>query len=210
MDNLRHPVLRDIERLSKPSDEEGCVTDFLSNFSISNSNKGTIPFVPHIQQTRMLNWMHSHQNCAFIHRRQIGTSSIILGRLIYEMLLNPNQHIALLAGSNAQAQHNMNILNGILLSNKSLVGGIVRDTRTELVLNNGSVIRSCSSVKSLRGKLLTHVFHDNFLHDTRRWQKFDYYSGLLSRTNGRITIASTSYIGLNEIDDCKKLRQLRL
>ena len=126
--------------------------------------------------------------------RQVGKSEMIVKYSIWSAYTKPKAKILFVSASQRQAGLLLHKVRQDIENNEILAKSIVRASRTEIHLNNGSMIVSLPpSESTIRGYTADIVFIDEAAHLPSDELFYEVIMPMIIRTNGRIVLTSTPY-----------------
>jgi len=131
---------------------------------IVNVDKGLIPFEMYDFQEEMVNLFHDNRQAIVRCSRQIGKSTTVIMYVLWMVLFKEYQSVAVLAHNGGQAKKTLAALK---LAYEHLPfwlqQGVVEWNKGSIELENGSIVKSCSTGSSAaRGGSHTCVILDEF------------------------------------------------
>lgn len=168
---MDHPSIQRIREITGHRPYRSGVMDFLESGGGMSQNITKL----HREQKKIINFIDQNKRSAVIARRRIGLSTAVLGYMIHDFLSKQDQLIAITASNSALATQNYMQFRGMVMHKMSPLYKVVKNTRTDFELNNGSRIFVANGEHRFRGLSCTHIFHDNFLGDNKANEKFQTY-----------------------------------
>jgi len=138
---------------------------FIENYvKIVNLDEGLIQFKPYHYQSKMINTFHDKRFVICKMARQSGKSTTIIAYLLWYVLFNDQQNVAILANKGALARE---LLSKAQLAYEHLPlwlqQGVVVWNKGNIELENGSkIVASSTSSSAVRGSSYNIIFLDEF------------------------------------------------
>lgn len=138
---------------------------FIQNYvKIVNLDEGLIPFKPYGYQEKMINSFHDNRFVLCKMARQSGKSTTIIAYLLWYVIFNEQQNVAILANKGALARE---LLGKAQLAYEHLPNwlqqGVVVWNKGNIELENGSkMVASSTSSSAVRGSSYNIIFLDEF------------------------------------------------
>jgi len=126
--------------------------------------------------------------------RQVGKSEMVVKYALWTAFTKPRSKILFISASQRQAGLLLHKVRIDIEGSEILTKSVVRASRTEVHLDNGSMIISLPpSESTIRGYTADIVFIDEAAHVSSDELYFEVVMPMIIRTNGRIVLTSTPY-----------------
>ena len=161
---------------------------YLGRRKIAHPTRGVIPFALYPYQRRFLESRAPRR--IVLKARQIGVSQVVAGEALY-LAKHVDRATILFVSRNLQAAQHLQGMVYQLMSSDPLLPAVVKRTESELVLANGSMIRSLPATEETgRAFAATAVYLDEFAHMPWAERIYQGVTPCISR-GGRLTVVST-------------------
>lgn len=133
---------------------------------IVNVDRGKIKFPPYDYQKKMIRVMQRNRFVIAKLPRQVGKSTTVVAYILWYVLFQPDQNVAILANKLSTAKDMLGRLKmSYEMLPKWMQQGIVSWNKQSIELENGSkVISAATSSSAIRGGSFNMIFLDEFAH----------------------------------------------